>query len=298
MKGKNRKLVIFMPAYNEERTVGSVALLAKEYGAVFVVDDGSTDRTADVAKAAGAKVISHQKNMGYGAALKTALAAARKMDADAFVFMDADGQHNPAEIPAVAAPVISGKAGLCQGSRFLGKFVSAPAGRREGVAFINKLNSTHSGRQEVDSQCGFRAFSKKAAALARVEHDGFAGCAEAVLSVQRAGIAVAEAPVHVEYFAERNNPFQQGAGLVDYVAGEIIRKNPLALFGGIGAVLLLVSALLGLFVVNAFYSGHGLATGSTFLTVFFGIAGMIMALIGLNLYTLEKIMEKRGKSEG
>ena len=292
---RRAKIVAFIPACNEERTVGSVVLLARKYAEVYVVDDGSSDRTVQVARDAGAKVIARGKNGGYGAALRTALEAARKMDAGAFVFLDADGQHDAAEIPFVAAPVLSGKADLCQGSRFLGKFVSAPAGRREGVALINKLTSAHSGKQEVDSQCGFRALSKKAAAAVVLESDGYPACAEVVSSAQEAGLRVVEVPVHVKYFGERNNPFAQGVGLVDYVAGQVIRKNPLAIFAGVGAVLLAVSALLGFFVVDSFYSGRGLATGSAFLTVFFGIAGMIMVLIGINLYTLKKMLEKRGE---
>ena len=289
-------VVIFIPAYNEERTVGSAVLLAREYGEVYVVDDGSTDRTAEVAREAGARVISHASNMGYGAALKTALAAARRMDAGVFVFMDADGQHDAAEIPIVAAPVLEGKADLCQGSRFLGKFVSAPVGRREGVALINKLTSAHNGKKEVDAQCGFRAISKKAAGKLSISHADFAGGAEMVSSAQQAGLRIVEVPVHVRYFPEKNNPFAQGAGLVDYFVGQAIRKNPLVIFAGVGAVLLAVSALLGAFVVETFYTRNELATGSAFLTVFFGIAGMIMMLIGLNLYTLKKVLEKGGSA--
>ncbi|MCX6770994.1 MAG: glycosyltransferase family 2 protein [Candidatus Micrarchaeota archaeon] len=289
------KVAIFIPAYNEERTIGSVVLLAGKYGRVFVIDDGSDDKTTGIARKAGAGVIAHRKNMGYGAALKSALAAARKMDAAAFVFMDADGQHDADEIPAVAGPVLDGTADLCQGSRFLGKFVSAPVGRREGVAFINRLTSAHNGKKEVDAQCGFRAISREAAGKIAIGSDGYAGCADMVSSAQHLGLRVAEVPVHVKYFPERNNPFQQGAGLVDYVAGQVIRKNPLALFAGIGTAMLAVSALLGVFVVDTFYTRHELATGSAFLTVFFGIAGMIMVLIGLNLYTLKKMLEERGR---
>jgi len=292
---RRARIVAFIPACNEERTIGSVVLLARQYADVYVVDDGSSDRTAQLAREAGAKVIARAKNGGYGAALRTALEAARKMDADAFVFLDADGQHDAAEIPVVAAPVLSGKADLCQGSRFLGKFVSAPAGRREGVAFINKLTSAHYGKREVDAQCGFRAILGKSAGKIVLESDDYCASAEFVSSAQHAGLRVAEVPVHVKYFGERNNPFAQGAGLVDYVAGQAIRKNPLALFAGIGAVLLAISALLGVFVVGSFYSGRGLATGSAFLTVFFGIAGMVMVLIGINLYTLRKMLEKRGE---
>jgi len=289
------KIVVFIPAYNEERTIGSVVLLARKYGEVFVIDDGSVDKTAEIAREAGASVIAHKKNKGYGAAHKTALAAARKMDSPVFVFIDADGQHDADEIPIVAAPVLEGKADVCQGSRFLGKFVSAPAGRREGVAFINKLTSAQNGKKEVDAQCGFRAISKKAAGIVNVEHDGFAGGSELLQSAQHAGLRVVEMPVHVKYFSEKNNPFAQGAGLVDYVAGQVIRKNPLALFASTGAILLALSALLGVFVVDTFYTRHELATGSAFLTVFFGIAGMIMVLIGLNLYTLKKVLETREK---
>jgi len=290
------KIVVFIPAYNEERTIGSAVLLARKYGEIFVIDDGSEDKTVEIARKAGAGVIAHKKNMGYGAALKSALSAAQKIDASVFVFMDADGQHDANEIPIVAAPVLEGKADVCQGSRFLGKFVSAPAGRREGVAFINKLSSMHNGKKEVDSQCGFRAISKKAAGRIMIDADGYPGCAEMITSAQHAGLRVVEAPVHVKYFSERNSPFAQGAGLVDYVAGQVIRKNPLALFAGIGAILLALSALLGVFVVDTFYTRHELATGSAFLTVFFGIAGMIMVLIGLNLYTLKKVLETRGKT--
>jgi len=192
--------------------------------------------------------------------------------------------------------VLDGKADLCQGSRFLGKFVSAPVGRREGVAFINKLTSAHNGKKEVDAQCGFRSFSKKAAEKIVIASDKYAGGSEIVASVQHAGLRVVEVPVHVKYFSEKNNPFAQGAGLVDYVAGQVIRKNPLALFGGIGTAMLVISALLGLFVVDTFYTRHELATGSAFLTVFFGIAGMIMMLIGLNLYTLKKMLEVRERT--
>ena len=107
---------------------------------------------------------------------------------------------------------------------------------------------------------------------------------------------IVEVPVHVRYFPEKNNPFAQGAGLVDYFVGQAIRKNPLVIFAGVGAVLLAVSALLGAFVVETFYTRNELATGSAFLTVFFGIAGMIMMLIGLNLYTLKKVLEKGGSA--
>ena len=142
MKGN---VAIFIPAYNEERSIAAVVLLAKKYGRVFVIDDGSGDRTGGLAASAGAQVVRHNGNFGYGAAVKTALRLARRMDESAFVFLDGDFQHDPAEIGVVAAPVLDGKADVSLGSRFLGKFVSAHMGRKEGVMLLNTLSSMHSG---------------------------------------------------------------------------------------------------------------------------------------------------------
>ena len=108
MKGK---LAIFIPAYNEERSIGSVVLLARKHGAVHVVDDGSTDRTGAIAKSAGARVIRRKRNGGYGAALATAVKCAKNADAAVIVFIDADFQHEPGDIARLAEPVLSGKAG-------------------------------------------------------------------------------------------------------------------------------------------------------------------------------------------
>jgi len=141
------KLAIFIPAHNEERSIGSVVALAKKYGPVYVVDDGSTDATAEVARASGANVIARQKNGGYGAAVRAAFEAAKKIDAGAFVFLDGDFQHDPDEIPCVAAPVLSGSFDVCVGSRFLGKTISPPAGRREAVAVMNNLSGVASGKK-------------------------------------------------------------------------------------------------------------------------------------------------------
>ena len=113
------KTLIIIPAYNEELTIGSVVALARKYGDVLVVDDGSADRTSEIARNAGAFVIKHETNMGKGAALRTGFEYALSMDYKIVVTLDADGQHNPDEIPVLLEPIVNGKADLVIGSRYL-----------------------------------------------------------------------------------------------------------------------------------------------------------------------------------
>lgn len=291
---KTGKIAVFIPAYDEEKSIGSMVLLAKKHGRVFVVDDGSQDRTAEMAGAAGAKVFRHPKNMGYGAAVRTAFSAAKKIPAQAFVFLDADFQHEAEEIPKVAQPVLSGEADVCLGSRFLGKFIQAPPGRKEGVMLINRLSNS---RRNIDSQCGFRAFSKGAIGKVKFSEDGYAACAEIITSAQRAGLKIVEVPVAVRYYNEKAGATSQLAELLEYAARQVMKRNPLLLFGGSGIFMLAVSALLGFFVVETFYSKGVLPVGSAFLTVFAGVVGVILLSVAINLYALRLASEKSGKRE-
>lgn len=290
----SKKLAILVPAYNEEKTVGSLVLSAKKYGAVIVADDGSGDRTAEVAKAAGAKVITHQKNMGYGAALKSLAQAGLATNANVFVFIDADYQHDPEEIPKVAAPVLEGKADVCVGSRFLGKMVNQPAYRKEGVRLLNGISKIQAGgKEEIDFQCGFRAFSRQALAGAKISEDGYGGGAGVLALAISNGAKVAQVPVTIRYYGTRGLGFAQGAGLLGGLVEKMAKRKPLVFFGGAGALLLLASGAFGIFVARTFYASGVLPFGSAFLTVFSGVAGLILILIGINLYTLEAVLEKR-----
>jgi hypothetical protein len=288
-----RNLVIFIPVRNEERSIGSVVALAKKYGAVYVVDDGSTDATSDAARASGANVIARGANGGYGAAVRTAFEAAKKINADAFVFLDGDFQHDPGEIPRVAAPVLSGSADVCVGSRFLGKTVSSPVGRREAVAVMNNLSGVASGKK-LDFECGFRAFSKKAVGKIAFKQDGYEACSEIVMAALEAGLNVAQVPVTIKYYeGNGKSAIAHGAGLFAYLMSVAAKRKPLLFFAGTGSVMLVASALLGIFVVETFYSKGVLPTGSAFLTVFTGIVGLVLISIGINLYTLESVLERK-----
>ncbi len=111
-------IAALLPAYNEEVSIGSVVLRTKQYAdRVVVVDDGSSDHTAEVAALAGAEVIRHKVNQGKGAALRTGFAS---LNGDSvIVTIDTDGQHDPADIPRLVAPILSGEADMVNGSRYI-----------------------------------------------------------------------------------------------------------------------------------------------------------------------------------
>jgi len=154
-------ITALLPAYNEEISIGSVVLRTKQYAdRVIVIDDGSSDRTAEVAALAGAEVLRHVENLGKGAALKTGFAS---LNGDGvIVTMDTDGQHNPSDIPRLVAPILAGQADMVNGSRYLnGNKKDTPFYRRLGQKVLDaatniNMDSSHS---VTDSQSGFRAFA-------------------------------------------------------------------------------------------------------------------------------------------
>ena len=169
-------VVLFMPAHNEEESVGDCvhrtpAFVLGRRVQVLVVDDGSTDATAERARAAGAEVISLPQNRGLGAAVRVGLAAAVDRGAAAVAFCDADGEYPPEELEALMAPILAGQADYVAGSRFLGRIHHMRPHRRLGNMVLTRALSIVARRRITDGQTGYRAFSRRAAADAEIIHD-------------------------------------------------------------------------------------------------------------------------------
>jgi hypothetical protein len=187
-------------ARDEEPVVGDVLARLPDEAAglpidVLLVDDGSRDATAAVARRHGARVVSHERSRGLGAALRTGLELARDEGYSAAVYLDGDGEYDPADLPDVLEPVARGRADYVLGSRFLGPARDGMAWHR---ALSNKAASALLGTLmetiTSDAQTGFRAFSARALGAARIRHD-YNYAQVLTLSLWGAGIDAAEVPV-------------------------------------------------------------------------------------------------------
>ncbi len=169
-------VLLFMPAFNEEASITSCLRRVPEKVLgrpvdVLVIDDGSTDRTADRARAAGADVMSLDRNQGLGAAVRIGLAEGVSRGAAAIAFCDADGEYPPEELVNLVGPILDQEADYVVGSRFLGRIDHMRPHRRLGNITLTKLLSAVARRRISDGQSGYRAFSPRAAAHAEVIHD-------------------------------------------------------------------------------------------------------------------------------
>lgn len=206
------KTVAIVPAYQAGASVaavvsGLIKLWPDQPGhpAVIVVDDGSTDDTAERARAAGAHVVRHGENRGKGAALRTALLEALELGAEMAVSVDADGQHPPEEALGLALDPAPPEA-LVLGVRNLERD-GAPRANRISNGISNFFLSLFSRRPLADTQCGLRRYPVRASLALDARADGYAYEAEIVLRAARAGWKIAQVPVRVLYPEERISHF-------------------------------------------------------------------------------------------
>ena len=248
-----RSLVI-IPCYNEEATVGSIVLQTKRYvDTVVVVDDGSNDNTAEIAKEAGAIVLSHLKNKGKGAALKTGFQFALENDFDYVVTIDGDGQHNPLEIPAVLGNVMNNSNDMSIGYRF-GNKTEMPIWRRVGKRVLDYTTSLGAGGFVTDSQCGFRAFNKRAIALItpKLRGNAFSVESEQLIKAYESGLKVVNTNVTCKYNGletSTKNPAAHGLSVLAYVIWVIAKQRLLVFIGIFCFIFLIIGLVSGIYSI-------------------------------------------------
>jgi glycosyltransferase involved in cell wall biosynthesis len=195
------RCIALVPARNEERSVAGVVSEIKSFDPhfdVLVIDDGSTDRTAELAEDAGARVVRLPYNLGIGGAVQTGLQYARDHDFDVAVQVDGDAQHDAAEIPKILAPIIEGKADLVVGSRFLGEGeYEPPVTRLIGIRLLARLVSVLVRQRVTDTTSGFRASNRRAISLFATDYPHDYPEVEAMVLVFRHRLKLVEVPVHM-----------------------------------------------------------------------------------------------------
>ncbi len=298
------RTLVAMPAYNEEAAIAKTVLGARRHAdAVLVVDDGSVDETVAIAEALGAVVVRHGENKGYGGALQTIFATAREMDVEELVVIDADGQHNPGEIPELLSELRRGS-DVVVGSRFIaGKGEGIPAYRKAGMKVLDTATAmAGNGLSISDSQSGFRAYGKKAIDAIHISGEGMSAGSEILIQVSDHQLRVAEVPIKVRYDiagTSSENPVSHGVGVLMNIIKLISLRRPLVFFGVPGALFALGGVAMEIYTFSEFYRN-----GQFHYIVFTGgfaalILGLMLATAGMILYSLVQIIEQgKGGKKG
>ncbi|MDA1060785.1 MAG: glycosyltransferase family 2 protein [bacterium] len=280
-------LAILIPALNEEKTIGRVIdSIPKNLSAkIIIVDDGSTDDTAKIAKSKGAIVVKHGKNKGLGKAFQSGLDKALDIKAEILVTIDADGQFDTKEIPKLIKPITNGIADLATGSRFLSKKTpkNMPWIKKWGNHQLARIISWATGQKFHDVSCGFRAYSAEAMLNLNV-FGKFTYTQETILDLAYKGLNIVEVPVTVEYFKDRNSRIASNIPAYAYKSAKIIFKSiknyrPLKFFGWSGIIIFLLGLGLDIFVLN-----HFLKLGTFSPYKIFGFMGAFLNSVGIMIF--------------
>jgi glycosyltransferase involved in cell wall biosynthesis len=299
---KPKSLVVAaIPAFNEERMIAKLVLEAQKFvDVVLVCDDGSTDKTATIAERMGADVIRHDRNLGYGAALKTLFTAARELGADVLVTLDGDGQHDPSEIPMLVEPVLENKADIVLGSRFLCKENGIPRYRKWGIHLITKLTGAVSNQQLLDAQCGFRVYGRKALFGLDLVETGMGSSVEILMKAKKQGLTVAEVSAKCEYKkldkTSTQNALGHGASVLMSIIRLVVEEKPLMMLGLPGIFSLLAGAAFGVWMLQIYAVSHKITTNIALAAIAFILIGMFTIFTAITLYAISRQNQQNNKA--
>ncbi|MBM4241936.1 MAG: glycosyltransferase family 2 protein [Euryarchaeota archaeon] len=275
-------------------SIGSIVLRTKNYvDHVMVVDDGSRDHTSQIAELADAEVIRHQRNNGKGSALKTGFEAVG--DSDIIVTLDADGQHDPAEIPKLVAPIIAGEADMVNGSRYLGKGdKNTPKYRRIGQNVLDKATNISSRLTITDTQSGFRAFAVHTIPSFRFKTKGYGIESEMLVDAANAGLKVKEVETGVRYDVKssKKHPISHGIQVLVNVLQDMELNRPLYYFTLPGLILACIGTGMGLIFLRDYMTGISITLAPTILMIILALAGAFMMFTGIILDSISRLIER------
>jgi len=295
------KLVIIMPAYNEEVNIEKAVLSIPrkingvEKIEILVVNDGSTDKTEELALNGGAdKVVSHKTNMGVGAAFMTGIRNAISMKADIVVTIDADSQFDPKNIPELIVPILNQQLDVVIGSRFISERPkNIPKVKMFGNRVFSKIVSWLVGQPLTDTQTGFRAYSKDTLFNISVVND-FTYTQEVLIDLKFKGLRIGEVPVSVSYDEKRKsrvvkNVFNYTARALSIIIRTLAYHKPLLAFGLFGAILIVGGIFAKIItILEVLDVSAGLSTGFIIL----GVVSFMMGILASVVFKRQAFAEK------
>ena len=289
-------VVIGIPAFNEETSIAKVIVRSQRHGnKILVVDDGSTDDTAMIAKALGAVVIRHEKNLGKGAGIRDCFEWAKQSGADALVTLDADGQHDPSKIPLLLDTLETREADVVIASR-TARPNGMPIHRWAGARMLDHATQVKAGNRVVDAQSGFRAYSRKAIETLVAAELGMGVDSELILKADRAGMRIVEVPVSAAYSGldtSSRHPLMHALDVLFSVVKFVSIRHPLLFYGGFAVIALVISFFYGYLTLDYYQTYGRVITNLALVSIASGLIGLLSLFTGIILFTLITVVRER-----
>ena len=295
------RTIAAIPAFNEEKTIAKMVLLAQKYvDKVVVCDDGSSDMTADIAKVSGALVVCHNSNEGKGAALKSLFDKARELNADVVVTLDGDDQHDPKEIPEFIQLITKDEADIVVGSRFLENNMDMPLYRRFGSKILNGLVNSVNKQKITDTQSGFRAYGRKAIERMDISTTGIGVDSEILIDAVNCNMRIKEIPIGCRYKGvdgSTYHPVRHSMRVTRTILKYVSLKRPLLVFGAPGALTIGFGLWLLFQVVDTYFATSKFAIGTMLISTIAILLGFFAIFTAIILFAIENATQSKKNHE-
>jgi len=291
------EITIGIPAYNEEKNISEIIKkLKKITDKIIVCDDGSNDSTGKIAKELGALVVRHEKNLGYGAAIRSIFLKAREENSESLITLDSDGQHRIEDIQTVIEPIKNGEADLVIGSRFLdndGKNV--PKYRKMGIKIITKLANTSLDQKISDSQSGFRGYGKRVIEEITPSESGMGVSNEILIKASKQEFQITEVPIIILYDGDTSsqNPISHGYSVVMSTLKFISMEHPLKFYGIPGSIFLSIGLIFLIYTIQLFSETRQILLSSAIIGVSSVIFSSILIMSAILLYSMVNLIRNK-----
>jgi len=291
------KITIGIPAYNEEKNIALIITkLKKITDSIIVCDDGSSDLTGEIARELGAIVISHPKNMGYGAAIRSLFLKAKELDLDGLITIDADGQHRIEDINSVFGPINDEVADIVIGSRFLDKkSEEMPNYRKVGIKIITKVTNLSIKEKLTDSQSGFRAYSKKALQKVIPSDVGMGVSTEILIKASNLELKVTEVPIKVHYDVDTSthNPVSHGTSVILSTIKFTSIHNPLKFYGIPGIIFLIIGLGFIAWTIQIYAVSQQIITNVSLIGIGCIVLGAVLLMTAVILFSIVTVVSEK-----
>jgi glycosyltransferase involved in cell wall biosynthesis len=290
------KITIGIPAYNEEKNIASIITKLKNItDSIIVCDDGSSDMTSEISKNLGAVVISHKKNMGYGAAIRTIFQKSLELDSDILVTFDADGQHRIDDVNKILQPLKNNEADIVIGSRFLDNETKVPNYRKIGIKVITQVTNASLKKKLTDSQSGFRAYNKQALTQISPSEMGMGISTEILIKANNKGLRIAEIPITILYHddASTHNPVSHGTSVLISTIKFTSIEHPLKFYGIPSIIFLIIGSVFTYSAVQYYVEIGRLNTNLTVIGAGAVLIGLVLLISAILLFSIVNVVREK-----